>query len=591
MDYQLIYPELSVINGYTPIERIFAIRGIVPEAINHYLNTTDRDVHDPLLLNNMERGAKMFIEHLAKDHKIFVQVDSDVDGFTSAAILINYAYRIAPSTAQNNFSYRLHEGKCHGILSENVPDGIQLVIVPDAGSNDLAEHKKLRDRGIDVLVIDHHEVENPVQFACVINNQLGEYPNRTLSGAGVVYKFCQYIDSIIGQNYADDFLDLAAFGMIADMMDLRDTETKHLVTKGLNHIVNPFLQAFFEKQAYKLNQEGINPTSIAFYVAPYVNAVNRVGSQEEKMVMFESMLEYKANEMIPSTKRGHKGEDELRVEQSCRVCTNAKNHQSKICDASNEMIEEIIQDQDLLSHPVLVIQVNDDLDQNITGLLANQFTNKYLRPTLILRPEIETDENGEITRFDWMGSGRCPANVKLENFREFISNSGLVNYASGHASAFGVSIPEGKVERLVEYIDARLKIEDFSTTYKVDFIWDAKDIAEQQGTILKIGEMSSVWGQGLAEPLVAVTNVVATASNCVLMSPDQNPTLKIVLPNNISLIKFKITKEEYEQLYSKTGSVKINIIGTCKQNVWNGNVSPQIIIRDYQIVNKLDYLF
>lgn len=138
-------------------------------------------------------------------------------------------------------------------------------------------------------------------------------------------------------------------------MDLRNTETKRLVMKGLNHIVNPFLQAFFEKQAYKLNQEGINPTSVAFYVAPYVNAVNRVGSQEEKMVMFESMLEYKANEMIPSTKRGHKGEEELRVEQGCRICTNAKNHQSKICDASNETIEEIIQTEKLLSHPVLVV--------------------------------------------------------------------------------------------------------------------------------------------------------------------------------------------------------------------------------------------
>lgn len=591
MDYQLIYPELSVINGYEPIERIFASRGIVPEAINHYLNTTDRDINDPLLLNNMERGAKMFIEHLAKDHKIFIQVDSDVDGFTSAAILINYAYRIAPATVQNNFSYRLHEGKCHGILSENVPDGIELVVVPDAGSNDLAEHKKLRDRGIDVLIIDHHEVENPVQFACIINNQLGEYPNRTLSGAGVVYKFCQYIDSVIGQNYADDFLDLAALGMIADMMDLKDTETKRLIVKGLNRINNPFLEAFFEKQAFKLNQEGINPTSIAFYVAPYVNAVNRVGSQEEKLVMFESMLEYKAYEMIPSTKRGHKGEDEQRVEQGCRVCTNAKNHQTKICEANTEMIEEIIQDENLLDHPVLVIQVTDDLDQNITGLLANQIMNKYQRPTLILRPEIEVNDDGEITRFDWMGSGRCPANIKLENFREFISNSGLVNYASGHASAFGISIPEGKVEKLVEYIDARLQVSDFSTTYKVDFIWDAKNIAENKDLILQIGGMRDVWGQGLPEPLVAITNIVLTAENFILMSPDNNPTFKIVLPNNICLIKFKATKEEYEELYSKTGSVKINAIGTCKQNVWNGSISPQIIIKDYQVISRLAYLF
>ena len=591
MDYQLIYPELSAKNGYGPIERIFTSRGIVPEAINHYLNTNDRDVLDPLLLSNMEKGAKMFIDHLANNHKIFIQVDSDVDGFTSAAVLINYAFRLAPASVKNNFAYRLHEGKCHGIMSDNVPDGYQLVIIPDAGSNDLAEHKKLHDRGIDVLVIDHHEVENPVHYACIINNQIGEYPNHTLSGAGVVYKFCQYIDSIIGKNYADEQLDLVAVGMIADMMDLRDTETKYLISKGLSHVDNPFLEEFFQKQAYKLNQEGINPTSIAFYVAPYVNAVIRVGSQEEKLTLFESMLDYKAYEIVPSTKRGHKGEDETRVEQSCRVCVNAKSHQSKICEASNEKIEQIIQDENLLDHPVLVVQVNDDLDQNITGLLANQITNKYQRPTLILRPEIEVNDDGEITRFDWMGSGRCPANVKLENFREFISNSGYVNYASGHPSAFGVSIPEGKVEKLVSYIDARLKVSDFSTIYNVDFIWNAKDIAEQRTLILEIGEMKDIWGQCLPEPLVAIEDVVVTAENCMLMSPDQNPTLRIVLPNGIYLIKFKTTKEEYEELYSKTGSVKINVIGTCKENIWNGNVSPQIIIKDYQVISKMPYLF
>lgn len=590
MDYQLIYPELSVNNGYTPIERIFASRGIVPEAIHHYLNTTERDLLDPLLLHNMEKGAKMFISHLANDHKIFVQVDSDVDGFTSAALLMNYAYQIAPSTVLNNFFYRLQEGKQHGIISDNVPDGIQLVIVPDAGSNDIAEHKKLRDRGIEVLVLDHHELESANSIACIVNNQLGDYPNKSLSGAGVVFKFCQYIDSVIGKNYSDDLVDLAAIGIIADMMDIRDAETKEIISLGLSHICNPFLEAFVEKQEYSL-RDGVTPVGVSFYIAPYINAVIRVGSQEEKTVLFESMLDYKAFEKIPSTKRGCKGEMEFRVDQSCRVCANAKNHQNKACEASADRIEEIIETEELLEHPVLVIKVTDELNQNLTGLIANQLVSKYQRPVLLLRPEIETDDNGEIKRFDWMGSGRCPSNVKLENFREFILNSGLVNYASGHASAFGVSIPEGKVEDLVTYIDARLKVTDFSTTYKVDFVWDAKNIGEEKETILKIGELDGMWGQGFAEPLVAITDVIVTAQNLVLMSPDKSPTIKIVLGNNICLIKFKVKQEEYESLFSEQGSVKINVIGTCKQNIWNGNVSPQIIIKDYEIVSRLAYYF
>lgn len=79
----------------------------------------------------------MLIQHLAQNDKIFIQVDSDVDGYTSAAILINYLYMIAPNVVQNNISYRMHEGKQHGIILDTIPEDVKLVIVPDAGSNDL----------------------------------------------------------------------------------------------------------------------------------------------------------------------------------------------------------------------------------------------------------------------------------------------------------------------------------------------------------------------------------------------------------------------------------------------------------------------
>lgn len=90
------------------------------------------------------------------------------------------------------------------------------------------------------------------------------------------------------------------------MMDLRDFETRHLVTLGLNNIQNPFFKGMVEKNAFSLKGE-YTPIGIAFYVAPYINAVNRMGTQEEKLLLFESMLEYKALELIPSTKRGCKG--------------------------------------------------------------------------------------------------------------------------------------------------------------------------------------------------------------------------------------------------------------------------------------------
>ena len=69
-----------------------------------------------------------------------------------------------------------------------------LVILPDSSSNDYEVHQKLSERGVDVLVIDHHEAEKISEYACVINNQLCDYPNKALSGVGLVYKFCKYID-------------------------------------------------------------------------------------------------------------------------------------------------------------------------------------------------------------------------------------------------------------------------------------------------------------------------------------------------------------------------------------------------------------
>ena len=145
----------------------------------------------------------MLLKHLGANDKIFIQIDSDVDGYTSAAALINYINFFAPGHAQNKISYRIHEGKQHGIILDTIPEDVKLVIVPDAGSNDLEQHKILKERGVDVLIIDHHESDQITQDACLINNQTCSYPNKTLSGVGMVYKFCQYLDRRCGFKYSE----------------------------------------------------------------------------------------------------------------------------------------------------------------------------------------------------------------------------------------------------------------------------------------------------------------------------------------------------------------------------------------------------
>ena len=579
MEYQLIVPRIPLGRELTAVEQVLANRGIAPDNVDHYLNTTDADILDPKLVMNMREGAQMLIKHIAQNDKVLVQIDSDCDGYTSAATLINYLNCLFPGFVQNNVYYRIHTGKQHGILLDTVPSDVKLVIAPDSSSNDYDEHAQLRKEGVDVLVIDHHEADMISENAVIINNQLCDYPTKSLSGVGMVYKFCSYIDELLNVDYADQFLDLVALGMVADMMDLRDYETRHLITRGLENIRNPYFKGMVDKQSYSLKGE-ITPIGVAFYIAPYVNATIRMGTQEEKLMLFESMLDYRGYELVPSTKRGCKGQQETRVEQACRNCTNIKNRQTKARDAALENIERIIKEKNLLANKILAIKLDTfAADRNLTGLIANQLMARYQRPVLLLNK----------TADGWEGSGRGYDKSKFDNLREFLKESEMVMYAEGHANALGVGITDENFSTFIEYSNRELAGFDFTPCYKVDYIFTGGDF--RGSDIVKLAELKSLWGQGVEEPLIAIENIHVNTENVTLMSADKNPTLKITLPNGTSLIKFKSSQEEYEKFNSELGCITINVVGKCERNIWNGTVTPQIIIEDYEIVGEQKYYF
>ena len=579
MEYQLIVPHIPLGRELTAVEQVLANRGIAPDNVDHYLNTTDADILDPKLVMNMREGAQVLIKHIAQNDKVLVQIDSDCDGYTSAATFINYLNCLFPGFVQNNVYYRIHTGKQHGILLDTIPSDVKLVIAPDSSSNDYDEHAQLRKEGVDVLVIDHHEADMISENAIIINNQLCDYPTKSLSGVGMVYKFCSYIDELLNVDYADQFLDLVALGMVADMMDLRDYETRHLITRGLENIRNPYFKGMVDKQSYSLKDE-ITPIGVAFYIAPYVNATIRMGTQEEKLMLFESMLDYRGYELVPSTKRGCKGQQETRVEQACRNCTNIKNRQTKARDAALENIERIIKEKNLLANKILAIKLDTfAADRNLTGLIANQLMAKYQRPVLLLNKTVD----------GWEGSGRGYDKSKFDNLREFLKESEMVMYAEGHANALGVGITDENFSTFIEYSNRELAGFDFTPCYKVDFIFNGGDFRGKD--IVEIAELKSLWGQGVDEPFVAIERINVYSGNITLMSPDKSPTLKITLPNGTSLIKFKSSQEEYEKLRSETGCITINVVGKCERNIWNGTVTPQIIIEDYEIVGEQKYYF
>lgn len=578
MNYQLINP---INPALTVTQQILVNRGVELSQIEHFLNVTDEDIVDPATIKNIAVAASLLVKHIQNGSKIFLVVDSDVDGYTSSAILLNYLHLLFPSA---NITYALQPSKQHGLIPEimdTIPAETNLVIVPDAGSNDFAQHKILKEQGIDVLVIDHHETDELPQDACVVNNQICDYPTKSLSGAGMVYKFCCFLDQLLHIDKANDFVDLAALGIVSDVMYLKDFETKRIVEKGLTSIKNGFFAAMIKKQDFKIKGKP-TPFNVSFYITPLMNAVIRMGSPEEKLILFEAMLDSKRDKLIPSTKRGAgAGALETRIDQACRNCSNIKNHQTDAVNKSLSKIEQKIEEDNLLANKILTIALKreeDTVDRSITGLIANQLMGKYQRPVLLLH------EKGN--NFD--GSARNYDKGSFSNFRDFMKTSHLVNYAAGHANAFGVSIPKGEIKNFIEYSNKKLANQDFSPSYKVDFIFNSND--EIADKLLEMANLAETWWSHPVdeEPSVAIENVTVHAGNLHLMARN---TMKITLPNGIDLIKFGTSNEEYENLYSDFGCVTLNIVGKPNRNEWNGKVSPQILIDSYEIVDRAAYYF
>ena len=553
--------------------------------IQHYLNVTEQDNLSYELLNNIDKAAQILISNLAKPNfRAYIQIDADADGYTSAALLLNYINEVFPS-AIHRFSYGFHATKAHGINISLIPENTTLVIAPDSSSNEFDIHKELKEQGIDVIVLDHHQAERFSDHACVVNNQLCDYPTKSLSGVGIVYKFCQYLDAVLGQvGFVDKFLDIVAVGLIADMVDVRDFETHYLIQQGLSNFRNPFIKGMAEKNSYSLGSIP-SPIGVAFYIVPLINAITRVGTLAEKALLFESMLEYKALEMIPSTKRGCAGQQETRLAQRLRTCSNVKNRQTRAQEEATEQIKQVIKNENLLDNKLLIVKLNKiSFDRGIVGLIANQLMAEYQRPTALL---VATEIDGELC---WSGSARGYSRSNtIPDFRQFCEDSGFALFASGHQNAFGLCIPDSKINDFIKYSNEIIK-EEFSPSYKVDYIYKTNTLRPLD--ILTIGEYKNLWGQNLEEPMFAVEHIQVTRDMVTLMSPDKHPTLKIQLPGGISCIKFRSSQEEYETLTCESsGAVTINLIGRPEINKYLDSITPQLIIVDYEIIGRQKYYF
>ncbi len=532
-----------------------------------FLNIDESVVNSWKLLKNIDNAVKCLLHHLENDSVIFFQVDSDCDGMVSTALQINYIWRIYPEA---KIIWRLHKGKEHGVILNEIPDDTKLVIIPDAGSNQYEEHQILRDKGIDVIVLDHHQCEYESENAIVVNNQLSpEFPNKNFSGVGIVYKFCQALDHYLNVNYADEFLDLVAVGNIADNMDMRELETRHYVINGLKQIKNPFLKALIEKQSYSM--KGIvNITNISFYISPLINAVVRTGTMEEKSMVFKCLIEsteqvyYKKKDIWESIHTN-----------TARQTANVRVRQNKLRDKGVELINERILEKELNLNKILIVNVTGLLEKSLSGLVANKLVDKYKKPVILLR---QYDEDEEL----FGGSARGYEKSEVKNFRQFLLETGMFNFCEGHDNAFGYEIHKNKIVEANEYINNILKdVEMGSDVYEVDFVIPASKLSKS--LLNQLNKMRDLWGFKVQEPLLVIEDIPLTQKD--IKYPDKEKGTVLIKYKDIEFIKYQADSSIMEKLREHK-LLKLTVVGRANENVWKDKVTPQLIIDDFDVVKN-----
>jgi len=570
MQYKLIGTK----NDYliNPMQVILNNRGI--ENIEEFLNVNENHINHYSLLNNIDKAVQCLLTHLKNNNIIYLQVDSDVDGYSSASLLYNYIKRIY---TESNLMFRVHIGKEHGVVPEEVPNDVSLVIIADAGSNQYNELKQLKDRGIECLVLDHHECDTESKNAIIVNNQMCEYPNKNFSGVGICYKFCQAIDEELGYyGLADEYLDLVALGNIADVIDMRSLETRYYTLKGLQNIKNPFLKALFEKQNFS-TKGIINIINTAFYIAPLINACVRFGSNEDKENMFKAFIG--SNETIPYKKRGATEEIQEPISQAmARICTNIKARQNTARDKSLVVIEDRISEKNLLSNKILIVDVTEILEHTLTGLVASQLANKYKRPILLLRYNEKDGTYG--------GSARGYEKGVIKDFKQLITDTNKFIYASGHSGAFGFSVTSENIVAVNESLNNELQDIVFEDIFDVDFIVPVNSL--NKDFVLSIDKYSDLWSHGIEEPLIAFTGINISTNDIAIMGEKQN-TIKIKY-KDIDFIKFFCTEEEVISV-KEGNTIELDIVGKCKSNSYNGSTTAQVVISDFNIKKSRKFVF
>ena len=534
-----VKPLLPLIDPSNFLSQYLQALGIqnVDEYLNAGLDVMDSPWDYPYMQEAVDR-LKFSIDN---DEWIGILVDPDVDGNLSAALIGKF---LRDFCGRDKIVFFFHKGKGHGLVQNKEEDIVQqvidmninLLVVPDAGSNDRQQCDELRLKNIDVLILDHHEVTTPNPYAIIINHHLGEGLNTALSGTGVTHKFVISCAESWNIDLGDLYYDLVATSIISDVCDLTTLENRAYVKYGFEHITDPMLELMFAK----FNRKGNNPIGVSWGTAPPINSLCRGDNQQAKMNFFMALI----------------GKEDM--DEGVSIARKAHDQQSKIVKTIYKEIEPNL-DQ---SHKVIVEYIDNEY-KSFTGLIANKITGKFDKPSLVLR---------EVNPTTFAGSLRSPIEIANE-----VNKTNLAK-CQGHLSACGIFLKKSNLNRLIKWFDT-LPL-DLRPEQKVTAILNPNQIT------LPLCHACSddmiLWGASKDHKVLQPKFYLEfeTSPSDVQVFVKKTTTVKIV-KDDVSFLKFQCDDETTQLLQKER--CKVAMIVTLGVNVWNGVESPQAIIDAWEI--------
>ncbi|MFT9486971.1 MAG: single-stranded-DNA-specific exonuclease RecJ [Tepidibacillus sp.] len=555
--WQIQYADTEVVKSIAmtcgineKVAQLLAIRGIDEKHAMQFLQPDLAGLYDPYLLDGMKKAVDRIHSAILKNEKILIYGDYDADGVTSTSLL----YKTL-KTLKANFAYyipnRFTEG--YGLnkeaLSQAEKQGFAVVITVDTGISAIEEAAFAKEKGIALIITDHHEPPPVLPDAYAVINPKkpnDTYPFKYLSGVGVAFKLAH---ALLGR-VPTELIDIAAIGTIADLVPLYD-ENRIIASLGLKQMRETMhigLKAMLEETG--LAGKEITAGHVGFVIAPRINASGRLDTAGHAVRLFISEKAEEATELA-------------------QLLNEINQERQGIVEQITEDAFQLIKQSQLDQYQVIVV-ANEGWNVGVIGIVASRILEKYYRPTIVLSIDPETK----------MAKGSARSIEGYNIYQALTTVKDILPHFGGHPAAAGLSIHEKDIAqlrtRLHQLANEWLTEEDFIPIEKVDVICKIEDIDLQ---LVQQLERLAPYGIGNPTPKIVIDQSEVTEIT-VVGKEKQHLKLKVKSDGKtIDALAFRMGDLKKEIAHFS----KIQLLGELSINEWNQEQKPQIIVRDVNI--------